>query len=587
MCDKEGHPEVQDETTQDPKGEESPMAAKDLTSEAKLHKDEQHAANQPKGEVHTMSTLGKMETPITHPHTPIGQLKAAKAAKAKAQRAQQTQQLSPLQVEPLMLNMRAQRNNMTEAEREYMKSITTEHGGFGRFDYVSPSARFIYRCPLPQCPGVGGASGQGQPINSNGLQTKMQRHIAHSHQTLQSEVHLQVKMRDGVTRHYHFARPNQTKLRKRHGLTGPAHEYPHDLSQPDSMTQESGGAMTKGMQEEQNMGPDQGKGGNAADKKPEDSEAAQDAMRETGGGMKTHIQQEPVPKDSGGKDGEGETHCSHSMPKSIPAESHDHRQRNEEQQQSEQLEANGESEVINNPQSPDVISQLSLSQEPSEGPPQDEKQEEQKKGTNLKATPSEREEIDSLFATEDSLCATEEEAEVDQKGEDEHKSKQEENFPTPTMEQMLAASASQSYGTDPQQAREEILTQDKPSAEEPMTQTSIQSGCHRDDPGRFQATIHPVTLQVLPPSQGSQAKGLPAATGGTSVGKSQGNNAPTQPNKDEQNVGSDHRKMLRPEEERDIAHGSRRRGDDADSGDEDNGESDGSQAGNQSVCCEV
>ena len=118
MCDKEEHPEVQDETTQDPKGEESPMAAKDLTSEAKLHKDEQHAANQPKGEVHTMSTLGKMEAPITHPHTPIGQLKAAKAAKAKAQRAQQTQQLSPLQVEPLMLNMRAQRNNMTEAERE-------------------------------------------------------------------------------------------------------------------------------------------------------------------------------------------------------------------------------------------------------------------------------------------------------------------------------------------------------------------------------------------------------------------------------------------------------------------------------------
>ena len=44
-----------------------------------------------------------------------------------------------------MLKMCAQRNNISEAEKEYMSSIATEHGGFGRFDYVAPTSRFIYR----------------------------------------------------------------------------------------------------------------------------------------------------------------------------------------------------------------------------------------------------------------------------------------------------------------------------------------------------------------------------------------------------------------------------------------------------------
>ena len=62
----------------------------------------------------------------------------------------------------------------------------------------------------------------GQPINCNGSQTKMQRHITHSRPHLTKDVQLQVKMRDGVARHYYLTKPGLTKRRKRCGLIGPA-----------------------------------------------------------------------------------------------------------------------------------------------------------------------------------------------------------------------------------------------------------------------------------------------------------------------------------------------------------------------------
>ena len=69
--------------------------------------------------------------------------------------------------EPLQLTLRARRNDLTMQERKYVRSIGAAFGGHRRFDYVSETAKFIYRCPLSDC--VNKYGPHGQPVNSNGL----------------------------------------------------------------------------------------------------------------------------------------------------------------------------------------------------------------------------------------------------------------------------------------------------------------------------------------------------------------------------------------------------------------------------------
>ena len=74
---------------------------------------------------------------------------------------------------PLQYTMRAQKNDLTQQERNYIRSIASEFGGHHRFDFVSEKAKFAYRRPLPGCASKYSPPGKGEPVNSNGLQRKM------------------------------------------------------------------------------------------------------------------------------------------------------------------------------------------------------------------------------------------------------------------------------------------------------------------------------------------------------------------------------------------------------------------------------
>ena len=78
-----------------------------------------------------------------------------------------------------------------------MKNMTREKGGPGRFDYVQPNARALYRCPATlDAAGEnkgGGTRTCGMPINPNGMARTIKRHIDLYHSGVGRDIHIRVE----------------------------------------------------------------------------------------------------------------------------------------------------------------------------------------------------------------------------------------------------------------------------------------------------------------------------------------------------------------------------------------------------------
>ena len=158
---------------------------------------------------HAAEAAGSTPANPYAPSTPIATLKKKKLRgkndrTATREASRQEQELEP----PLMATVPFTRNNLTMREVEYMGAITTAHGGYSRFDNVAPNCRFLYRCPLTDCPSL--HPGKGLPINSNGLHAKLRRRILRSHQKIEQDIQFQAKVRDGSKRNFPPPRPKKT-----------------------------------------------------------------------------------------------------------------------------------------------------------------------------------------------------------------------------------------------------------------------------------------------------------------------------------------------------------------------------------------
>ena len=151
-------------------------------------------------------------------HMPLPNLKEREARKKKQQELAR-EKAQTVSQQPLMATMRASKNDLTQAEKAYMRSLTSEKGGHGRFDYVPPEGRSIYRCPLKGCPNP--YSKKGQPINSDGLRGKFHRHLARDHQDVETCVSLKVVMRDGTEQFFEYPQPKKQTPRRRYRMPQP------------------------------------------------------------------------------------------------------------------------------------------------------------------------------------------------------------------------------------------------------------------------------------------------------------------------------------------------------------------------------
>ena len=165
-------------------------------------------------------------------YIPLVELKEREARKQQAQELTQESEQSVPQT-PLMATMSARKNDMTQSEQAYVRSLTSEKGGHSRFDYVPPEARFIYRCPLKGCPNP--HSTKGLPISSDGLRGKYHRHLARDHQDIETSINLRVKMRDGTEQFSEYPRPKKHIPRKRYRLPQQTTEITRRCEQKTSM----------------------------------------------------------------------------------------------------------------------------------------------------------------------------------------------------------------------------------------------------------------------------------------------------------------------------------------------------------------
>ena len=111
---------------------------------------------------------------------------------------------------PLHLTLRSRRTALTQHGKKYMQSIADTVSGHHRFDYVSASAKHIYRCPSPER--ITKYGPQSQPVNSSGLQRKLQSHIEQCHCELSQNIALEGRMANGRIRNF-FLHPPSTKTR--------------------------------------------------------------------------------------------------------------------------------------------------------------------------------------------------------------------------------------------------------------------------------------------------------------------------------------------------------------------------------------
>ena len=121
---------------------------------------------------------------------------------------------------PLEITMKARRNDLSQSEKAYINTLKEgDRSGSQKYDFVPPSAAFIYRCTIPGCVSPHSPTRRGLPINANGIKNHMKCHITRDHSGLQREVHIRVETRHGRIQHHTIPRIVAKKIRKRYGVT--------------------------------------------------------------------------------------------------------------------------------------------------------------------------------------------------------------------------------------------------------------------------------------------------------------------------------------------------------------------------------
>ena len=155
--------------------------------------------------------LSESEWPLgLDSHIPLGQLKAAKQA---------VEHPPPARREPMHLVLEGRRNNLTPIEVAKMTEMSKERGGQGRFDFTSPKARTIYRCPLPCAEGHRDPTAPNQrcnmPVNPNGIARTLKRHIEYHHAQIGCDIHVRVERFNKKSQNFIFPCPTKAPQQRR------------------------------------------------------------------------------------------------------------------------------------------------------------------------------------------------------------------------------------------------------------------------------------------------------------------------------------------------------------------------------------
>ena len=132
---------------------------------------------------------------------------------------------------PLTLFLEPGKNDMNSEEMRRMSELAGRKNGHSRYDYTSPMAKIIYRCPIGGCAKNANQPRKGQPVNPNGIAKKLKSHIAQERPDIGRDVLIRVIRRNRRSREVFIPCPKKRPRQNRKGrawneedgMEGPSH----------------------------------------------------------------------------------------------------------------------------------------------------------------------------------------------------------------------------------------------------------------------------------------------------------------------------------------------------------------------------
>ena len=132
-----------------------------------------------------------------------------------------------------------------------MTFLASQRNGHFRYDFTSPNAKVIYRCPIGGCANSTHKAHRGQPVNPNGLAKKLKSHIAQEHPNIGEDVLIRIIRRS--SRSYDVFIPRPTK-RPRQTRSNRAWSQEESGEGPSNMTQDTQKTTTDDVEMQENPG---------------------------------------------------------------------------------------------------------------------------------------------------------------------------------------------------------------------------------------------------------------------------------------------------------------------------------------------
>ena len=138
--------------------------------------------------------------------------------------------------ETLTLYLEPRKNDMSVEEVSRMTVLEGRRNGHSRYDYTSPKAKIIYRCPIGGCAEGAKHSSKGQPVNPNGIARKLKSHIAQEHPDIGKNVLIRIIRRNRRSRDVFIPCPKMKPRRNRSARAWRTKDGLEGPSQPDKPT---------------------------------------------------------------------------------------------------------------------------------------------------------------------------------------------------------------------------------------------------------------------------------------------------------------------------------------------------------------